>query len=116
MIDNNGYFDLSNMSISIDGHKVYKFGKLRINKICGGNWLLKKLFKIVHIEIFDVGQSITIYPKYGEKSCRLWNLLGNKYFINSNGLSLKGTMKFDDYSKSAYRIFKTKVMRKDEQC
>lgn len=114
MEEQQGYIDLKSFKIMVDGKKVYD-ENMRIGKVDNANWLLRKLFKIIHIDLRNKGQSITIYPKKRYISCILWNLLGREFKIststlqNYGTLSLKGPMHFTDISRMSYNIFRTKT-------
>lgn len=75
MINEDSAIDTNQMSILVDGKAVYKANKLKIDRIVNTNWLLRKLFRVVHIWINGCGRSIMIFPKYGAISCIVWNIL-----------------------------------------
>lgn len=96
------------MSILVDGKTVYKANKLKIDRNVNTNWLLKKLFKVVHIWISGCGRSIVIFPKYGVKSCLAWNMFGGKFEVSKDFFTLKGTFKIEDITRKSFRLVKIK--------
>ena len=102
------YIDVNQMSISVDGKAVYKSNKLNIDRDVSANWLLKTLFKVVHIWVNGCGRSIMIFPKYGVKSCLVWNMFGGKFEISKDFLTFKGTFKIEDITRKSFRLVKIK--------
>ena len=99
-------WDLNDFKIFVNNKKVYD-KTMRISNVENANKLLKLLFKIVHIEIFDKGQSIFITPK-SKWSCLIWNIIGKNYFIKSNGIELRGSFYIEDITKKHFTLFKTR--------
>ena len=102
------YIDVNQMSISVDGKTVYKSNKLKIDRDVNANWLLKKLFKVVHIWVNGCGRSIMIFPKYGTISCRIWNMFGGKFKISKDFITFSGTFKIEDITRKSFRLIRTK--------
>ena len=96
------------MSILVDGKTVYQANKLKIDRYVSANWLLKKLFKVVHIWINGCGRSIMIFPKYGTWSCKIWNMFGGKFEISKDFFTFKGTFKIGDITRKSFRLVKIK--------
>ena len=102
------YIDVNQMSVSVDGKAVYKSNKLKIDRDVNANWLLKKLFKVVHIWVNGCGRSIIIFPKYGVKSCLAWNMFGGKFKISKDFFTFSGTFKIGDITRKSFRLVKIK--------
>lgn len=100
------YTDVNQMSISVDGKAVYKTNKLKIDRDVSANWLLKKLFKVVHIWVNGCGSSVMIFPKYGVKSCLAWNMFGGKFKISKDFFTFAGTFKIGDITRKSFRLVK----------
>lgn len=107
-LDTQQYTDINQMSISVDGKTVYKANKLKIDRVVNTNWLLNKLFKVVHIWINGCGRSIMIFPKYGVKSCLAWNMFGGKFEVSIDFFTLKGTFKIEDITRKSFILVKIK--------
>jgi hypothetical protein len=103
-----GYIDLNNMSIFLNGKAVYKTDKLRIDFNIPVNWLLQKLFKIVYIEVKNCGKGIMLFPKYRYLSCILWNLSGGNYTINLDVGTLSGRFKISDITRKSFELVRIK--------
>ena len=102
------YIDTNQMSILVDGKAVYKANKLKIDRIVNTNWLLRKLFRVVHIWINGCGRSIMIFPKYGAISCIVWNMFGSKFEVSVDFFTFKGTFKSEDITRKSFRLVKIK--------
>lgn len=102
------YIDVNQMSILVDGKTVYKANKLNIDRDVNANWLLKELFKVVHIWINGYGRSIIIFPKYGVKSCLAWNMFGGKFKVSKDLSTISGTFKITDITRKSFRLVKIK--------
>lgn len=102
------YMDINKMSILVDGKTVYKPNKLKIDRDINANWLLKELFKVVHIWVNGCGRSIMIFPKYGVKSCLAWNMLGGKFKVSKDFFTISGTFKIGDITRKSFRLVKIK--------
>ena len=103
-----GAFDKSLMSILVDGKAVYKANKLKIDRDVNANWLLKKLFKVVHIWVNGCGRSIMIFPKYGVASCVAWNMFGGKFKVSKDFFTFAGTFKITNITRKSFRLIRTK--------
>jgi len=103
-----GYIDLNNMSILVNGKSVYKANKLTIDRDVNANWLLKKLFKVVHIWVNGCGRSIMIFPKYGVISCLVWNMFGGKFKVSKDFFTFEGIFKIGDITRKSFRLAKIK--------
>lgn len=114
MEEQQGYIDLKSFKIMVDGKKVFDEDR-RIGEVDNANWLLRKLFKIIHIDLKNKGHSIMLIPKKRYLSCILWNIFGRKYEISTSTLQdygtliLKGTMRFSDISRMSYNVFRTRL-------
>ena len=102
------YIDTNQMSILVDGKAVYKANKLKIDRIVNTNWLLRKLFRVVHIWINGCGRSIMIFPKYGVISCTVWNMFGGKFEVSIDFFTFKGTFKVEDITRKYFRLVRIK--------
>lgn len=102
------YIDINQMSILVDGKTVYKPNKLKIDRDVNANWLLKKLFKVVHIWVNGCGRSIMIFPKYGVKSCLAWNMFGGKFKVSKDFFTFSGAFKIEDITRKSFRLVKIK--------
>ena len=102
------YIDTNQMSILVDGKAVYKANKLKIDRIVSTNWLLRKLFRVVHIWINGCGRSIMIFPKYGVISCVVWNILGCKFEVSVDFFTFNGTFKIEDITRKSFRLVRIK--------
>lgn len=102
------YIDVNKMSILVNGKTVYKANKLIIDRNVSTNWLLKKLFKVVHIWVNGCGRSIMIFPKYGVTSCLAWNMFGGKFKISKDFFTFSGTFKIEDITRKSFRIIRIK--------
>lgn len=102
------YIDVNQTSISVYGKAVYKSNKLKIDRDVNANWLLKKLFKVVHIWVNGCGRSIIIFPKYGVKSCLAWNMFGGKFKVSKDFFTFKGAFKIEDITRKSFRLVKIK--------
>ena len=102
------YIDVNQMSISVDCKTVYKANKLKIDRDVNANWLLKELFKVVHIWVNGCGRSIIIFPKYGVKSCLAWNMFGGKFKVSKDLSTISGTFKITDLTRKSFRLIKIK--------
>lgn len=100
------YIDVNQMSISVDGKAVYKSNKLKIDRDVSANWLLKKLFKVIHIWVNGCGESIMIFPKDGVKSCLAWNMFGGKFKISKDFVTFSGTFKIEDITRKSFRLIR----------
>ena len=107
-LDTQQYIDINQMSISVDGKTVYKSNKLKIDRVVNTNWLLKKLFKVVHIWINGCGRGIMIFPKYGIISCIVWNMFGDKFEVSIDFFTLKGTFKIKDITIKSFKLVEIK--------
>ena len=103
-----GAVDTSLMSILVDGKAVYKANKLKIDRDVNANWLLKKLFKVVHIWVNGCGRSIMVFPKYGTISCLVWNMFGGKFKVSKDFFTFSGTFKITDITRKSFRLIRTK--------
>ena len=101
-------WDCIQMSILVDGKAVYKANKLKIDRDVNTNWLLKKLFKVVHVWVNGCGRSIMIFPKYGVASCLAWNMFGGKFKISKDFFTFSGTFKIWDITRKSFRIIRIK--------
>ena len=102
------YIDVNQMSILVDGKTVYKSNKLKIDRDVNANWLLKELFKVVHIWVNGCGRSIMIFPKYGAISCHIWNMFGGKFKISKDLFIFSGVFKIGDITRKSFRLVKIK--------
>ena len=102
------YIDVNQMSILVNGKTVYKPNKLKIDRNVNTNWLLKKLFKVVHIWVNGCGRSIMIFPKYGVTSCLAWNMFGGKFKISKDLFTFSGTFKIWDITRKSFGLVKIK--------
>ena len=102
------YIDTNQMSILVDGKAVYKVNKLKIDRIVNTNWLLRKLFRVVHIWINGCGRSIMIFPKYGAISCVVWNIFGGKFEASVDFFTFNGTFKIEDITRKSFRLVRIK--------
>ena len=102
------YIDINKMPISVDSKAVYKPNKLKIDRDVNANWLLKELFKVVHIWVNGCGRSIMIFPKYGVKSCLAWNMFGGKFKVSKDFFTISGTFKIGDITRKSFRLIKIK--------
>ena len=98
------YIDTNQMSILVDGKTVYKANKLKIDRVVNTNWLLKKLFNVVHIWVNGCGRGIMIFPKYGVISCIIWNMFGGKFKVSIDFFTLKGTLKIKDITRKSVTL------------
>ena len=103
-----GAVDTSLMSILVNGKAVYKANKLKIDRDVNTNWLLKKLFKVVHVWVNGCGRSIMIFPKYGVASCLAWNMFGGKFKVSKDFFTFAGTFKIGDITRKSFRLVRTK--------
>ena len=110
-LDTQQYTDINQMSISVDGKTVYKANKLKIDGVVNTNWLLKKLFKVVHIWINGCGRGIMIFPKYGVISCIIWNMFGGKFEVSIDFFTLKGTFKIEDITRKSFTLVEIKLLK-----
>lgn len=101
------YIDINKMSILVDGKTVYEPNKLKIDRDVNANWLLKELFKVVHIWVNGCS-SIIIFPKYGVKSCLAWNMFGGKFKVSKDLSTISGTFKITDITRKSFRLVKIK--------
>ena len=110
-MDNNfGYVDLNNFKMYVDGKKVFDRSKnYFVEEVTNCNWLLKKLFKVMHIH-FDNSEGIYLFPK-DKRSWILWNLLGYEWKISNRGITISGKMKFEGYEKR-YCLMRTRPIKK----
>ena len=102
------YIDTNQMSILVNGKAVYKANKLKIDRSVNTNWLLRKLFRVVHIWINGCGRSIMIFPKYGVISCIVWNMFGGKFEASVDFFTFNGTFKIEDSTRKSFRLVKIK--------
>ena len=103
-----GTVDARLTSILVDGKTVYKANKLKIDRDVNANWLLKKLFKVVHIWVNGCGRSIMVFPKYGVASCLAWNMFGGKFKISKDFFTFAGTFKIEDITRKSFKLIRTK--------